>query len=115
MDKPSQADHSGQNIAEAIVDVLGIGVSKLVAKTDNGSNFVAVFNSLDWICVSCFGHNLSLAINKVLILDHVRRAVKKCCSVVEFFGETSEKASATANRGCSHKMGINIQLGFTNC
>ena len=35
VDKPSQADHS-ENIAEDIVDVLGIRVSKLVATTDMG-------------------------------------------------------------------------------
>ena len=45
--------------------------------------FCTAFNSLDWICISCFGNNLGLAINKALILDHVHRAVKKCCSVVE--------------------------------
>ena len=73
-------DHSGQNIAEAFVDVLGnwdLAISKLVATTtDNGSNVVAAFNSLDWIHVSCFCYNLDLAINKALDLDCVRRAVK---------------------------------------
>jgi len=49
-------DHSGQNIAEAFVDVLGnwdLNISKLVATTtDSGSNFVAAFNFLDWIRVT---------------------------------------------------------------
>ena len=88
-------DHSGHNIAEAFVNVLGfwdLDISKLVATTtDNGSNFVAAFNSLDWIRVSCFGHNLDLAINKALDLDRVRRAVKKCCSLVELFSRSWKK------------------------
>ena len=77
---PMFEDHSGQNIAEAIVDVLGnwsLDTSKLVATTtDNGSNFVAAFNSSEWIRVSCFGHNLDLAINKSLNADRVLRAIK---------------------------------------
>ena len=53
--------------------------TKLVATTtDNGSNFVAAFNSLEWVGISCFGHNLDLAINKALNVDCVHRAVEKC-------------------------------------
>lgn len=56
---PLFEDHSGQNIAEAIVDVLQnwrLDSTKLVATTtDNGSNFVAAFNSLEWLRISCFG------------------------------------------------------------
>jgi len=61
-------DHTGENIAAAMQDVLdnrNLDASKLVATTtDNGSNYIATFNSLRWTCVSCFGHNLNLAVSK---------------------------------------------------
>ena len=92
---PLFEDHSGQNIAEALVDVLGnwcLELAKLVATTtDNGSNFIAAFNSLEWIRISCFGHNLDLAINKALNVEHVHRAVKGCCSLVEVFSRSWKK------------------------
>jgi len=39
--------------------------------TDNGLNFIAAFNLLDWPRISCFGHNLDLAINKVLKIHRI--------------------------------------------
>ena len=92
---PLFEDHSGQNIAEVITDVLEnwrLNSTKLVATTtDNGSNFVAAFNSLEWFRISCFGHNLDLAINKALNVDRVHRAVKRCCSLVELFSRSWKK------------------------
>ena len=56
---PLFQDHSGQNISEAILDVFdnwSLDATELVATTtDNGSNFVAAFNSLEWPRISCFG------------------------------------------------------------
>ena len=66
--------------------------TKLVATTtDNGSNFVAAFSSLGWLHISCFGHNLDLAINKALNVDRVHRAVKRCRSLVELFTRSRKK------------------------
>ena len=66
---PMFEDHTGQNIADAVVDILdnwNLEGSKLIATTtDNGSNFA--FKSLEWTRISCFGHNLDLAVNKVLL------------------------------------------------
>ena len=59
---------------------------QLVATTtDNASNIVAGFRSLGWMRVSCFGHNLDLAIGKSLKLDQVNRALARCHSLVELF------------------------------
>ena len=55
-----------------------IDIAKLAATTtDNGSNFVAAINSLEWIRISCFRHNLDLAVNKALNVECVYRAAKK--------------------------------------
>ena len=70
------SDHTGQNIAEAFQDVLGnwnISVSRVTASTtDNGSNFVAAFGSIECEWPSCFGHNLNLAVSKAIQIDRVQ-------------------------------------------
>ena len=59
-------------------------MKKLVATTtDNASNMIAAFNLLDLLCLSCFDHNLDLAINKGLYCAHVKRALARCHSLVE--------------------------------
>ena len=66
-------DHTGQNIAEAITDILDnweLPPDKLVATTtDNGLNVISAFSGLGWLRVSCFGHNLDLAINRGIRID----------------------------------------------
>ena len=69
-----------------------LDLAKLVATTtDNGSNFIAAFNSLEWIRISCFKHNLDLAINKALNVERVHRDVKRSCSLVEVFSRSWKK------------------------
>lgn len=62
-------DHTGQNIADTIHDVLvnwELKPEALVATTtDNGSNFVSAFkNILQWPRITCFGHNLDLQLTR---------------------------------------------------
>ena len=68
---PMFADHTGENIADAILDIFDnwqLSKDKLVATTtDSGANMVAAFNNLNLLQISCFGHNLDLAIKKALI------------------------------------------------
>ena len=70
---PLFEDHTGQNIADALQDILANwelkAESLVVTTTDNGSNFVLAFQLLEYPRLSCFGHNLDLAINKSLQLD----------------------------------------------
>ena len=89
-------DHTGQNIADTVIDVLSnweLKDENLVATTtDNGSNYVAAFkNVLKWPRISCFGHNLDLAINKSLAISHIQKAVKCCHSLVELFNRSWKK------------------------
>ena len=92
---PLFEDHTGQNITEALEDILDnweLSPENLVATTtDNGSNFVAGFAALDWTRISCFGHNLNLAINKSLNIDHVQRAIRQCHTLVELFNRSWKK------------------------
>ena len=78
-------DHTGQNIADAKSDIFdnwNLGMKKLVATTiDNASNMIAAFSLLDLLRLSCFGHNLDLAINKGLDYAHVQLALVHCHSL----------------------------------
>ena len=88
-------DHTGQNLADTFRDILAnweLKSENLVGTTtDNGSNFVLAFNLLEWPRISCFGHNLDIAINKALALDRVNRAIIKCHSLVAIFGRSWKK------------------------
>ena len=67
-----------KNIADAVLDILenwGLDNDKRVAvTTDNGSNVVVAFRNIAVLRVSCFGHNLDLAIKKVLGFPRVQQA-----------------------------------------
>ncbi len=93
---PLYEDHTGQNIADAVLDILGnwsLNKEKLVAvTTDNGSNVVVAFRNIAVLRVSCFGHNLDLAIKKILRLPQVRQALARCHSLVELFHRSWKKA-----------------------
>ena len=92
---PLFEDHTGQNIAEAILDILenwGLNRENLVATTtDNGSNFIAGMGVLECTRISCFGHNLDLAINKSLSITRVKRAIGRCHTLVELFNRSWKK------------------------
>ena len=92
---PLYEDHTGQNLADAVTDVLGnwdLRADQVVATTtDNAANIIAAFNLLGMLRLSCFGHNLDLAINKSLQIDRVKRALGKCHSLVELFHRSWKK------------------------
>ena len=82
-------DHTGQNITDAVLDIFEnwkLSTSNLVAiTTDNGSNMIAAFSTSLLLRISCFGHNLDLAINKGLRNTQVQRAIGRCHSLVKLF------------------------------
>ena len=89
------ADHTGQNIADTISAILEnwkLNKDKLVAfTTDSGSNIVCAFRILQDIHISCFGHNLDLAINKGLDNNRLKKAIGRCHSLVELFHRSWKK------------------------
>ena len=92
---PVLDDHPGQNLADAVQDILRnweLDLANLIcATTDNGSNFVSVFTILDWTRLSCFGHNLDLCVNKAIQLERVQRALSRCHSLVAVFNRSWKK------------------------
>ena len=92
---PLFEDHTGQNLANDLQDLRANWELKaerlVVTATDNGLNFVLAFQLLEYPRLSCFGHNLDLAINKSLQLDRVQRAIARCHSLVEAFSRSWKK------------------------
>ena len=60
--------------------------------TDNGSNFVADFHTKGWAKLSCFGHNLDLAVGKVLDHPQIQKALGRCGSLAECFSRSWKKS-----------------------
>lgn len=63
-------DHTVDVLMDALEEVMSewhLNTNNLVCLiTDNGSNIVAATKQLEWNRLSCFGHNLDLAITKAL-------------------------------------------------
>jgi len=82
-------DHTGENLQDALSTSFvewGIDSTNLVAiTTDSGSNIKLACDLLAWMRVSCFGHNLDLAINKGLKDSRIDRVVALCRKVVSAF------------------------------
>ena len=94
---PLVKDHTGENIAEAMTEILenwNLKPTNLDATTtDNGSNVLCAFWILDWCQISCFGHNLDLAINKSLNKDSIQCVVvKRCHALIALFHRSWKKA-----------------------
>ena len=89
-------DHTGENVVVSFSDIMAnwdLAADKLVATTtDNGSNFVAGFHSLGWLRLSCFGHNLDLAIQKGLKRPQIQKALSCCHSLVQAFSRSWKRS-----------------------
>ena len=81
--------HTGEHLQDPLSTSLaewGLDSTKLVAiTTDNGSNIKLACELLTRMRVSCFGHNLDLAINKGLNDTRINRVIGLCRKVVLFF------------------------------
>ena len=79
-------DHTAVNIQEALSETLHqwkLAELQLVGITsDSGSNVKLAYELLKWKRLSCFGHNLNLAVEKELNDARVQRVLRLCKSVV---------------------------------
>ena len=62
-----------------------------IITTDSGSNIVRACQLLGWKRLSCFGHNLDLAIHKALDDRCVERVLRVCRQVVAKFSQSWKK------------------------
>ena len=90
-------EHTGENIADALLGTLeswNLDPTKQTCiTTDNGSNMIsAVSNHLKWTNLSCFGHNLNLAVENSLKNDtRIARALGVCRKLVSTFSHSWNK------------------------
>ena len=91
-------DHTAVNIQEALSEGLQqwkLAESQLVGiTTDSGSNVKLACELLIWTRLSCFGHNLNLAVEKGLNDSRVNRAIRLCKYCCHFLLK-SDKAGVT--------------------
>ena len=76
--------------------------------TDNGSNIVKAANDLEWLRLSCFGHNLHLAVTKALNGDQrCVRVLGICRKIISAFSQSwkrkQELTKAQLNLGFDQK------------
>jgi len=88
-------DHTGTNIAEVLEETMQqweLEVEKLVGiTTDSGSNIKLACDLLNWNRLSCFGHNLNIAVGKGLNDTRVQRTLRVCRSAVAAFSRSWKK------------------------
>ena len=89
-------DHTGKNIADALTQALDqwkLQQSSLVTlTTDNGTNMISAGQLLGWRRISCFGHNLHLAVtNSTKNDERVGRAIGICKKLVSCFSHSWKK------------------------
>ena len=88
-------DHTAENISEVLAGTLQqwkLEDNRLVGiTTDSGSNIKLACELVQWNRLSCFGHNLNLAVGKGLKDSRVQRALKVCRSAVAAFSRSWKK------------------------
>ena len=80
-----------------LIDILAnweISTQNLIAATtDSGSNVISAFRKLGLLKISCFGHNLDLAVRKALSSStRIQRALDRCRSIVHIFHRSWKKS-----------------------
>lgn len=77
---PLFEDYTGESITESLLDILtnwNLSPDQLIVTTTDGTNFVAGIHHCGWMCLSCFGHNLDLAIRKGLNMPRYHTQIEK--------------------------------------
>ena len=89
-------DHTAINIADALETILESwnlkSEQQVCITTDNGTNMIAAMDRLGWDHLSCFGHNLNLAVTNALKDEtRITRAIAVCKKVVQHFAHSWKK------------------------
>ena len=97
-------DHTGEVLADSLEETLSawdLAVEYQVCiTTDSAANVISATKRLDWLRLSCFGHNLHLSVTKSLADDsRCSRAVGLCHKIVAAFsGSWKRKRELTKSQ-----------------
>ena len=102
-------DHTGENLSEAMLSALeswGLEEGKQVClTTDSGANMVNAASRLNWLRLSCFGHNLHIAItNSLKCDDRCSRALGLSRKIVSAFSMSWKKRRDLAKAQSDHSL-----------
>jgi len=88
-------NYTALNIKEVLLETLQqwkLDPGKLVGiTTDSGSNVKLACELLGWVRLSCFGHNLNLAVGKGLSDSRIQHALRVCRALVASFSRSWKK------------------------
>ena len=91
-------DHTGVNLKEAMLSTLcdwSLTDARQVAiTTDSGSNIKLACELLGWTRISCFSHNLDLAVKKSLQDSRIDRVLKLSRKIVSIFSHSWKRKQA---------------------
>ncbi|KAK0132046.1 Zinc finger BED domain-containing protein 1 [Merluccius polli] len=91
-------DHTGENIASGLKQFLQewkLDKTKQVClTTDSGANVVKAVALNHWTRLSCFGHNLHIAIERSMRDSRIDRAVGVCKKIVSLFSHSWKRQRA---------------------
>ena len=84
----------GQHTSEAIKDSLleakiEWGFPDPIATTDNAANELKALRMLQWVQISCMGHNINLAVKSALNVNEAHKLVVRGRKVVQYFHKSS--------------------------
>ena len=86
--------HTGEMISKSLEEVLAewnLDDNRLVvASTDNCSNVTRAMQLLGWTRISCFSHSLQLAVEEVINLPRVSKAMACYKQLVSHFNHSSK-------------------------
>ena len=84
--KELPGSHTVENLAQNLRDAqLKWKFPDPIAVCDNASNEIKTFQKLGWKKLSCFGHDLNLAVKAVLNVKEIVTLIAKCRQIVALF------------------------------
>ena len=99
--------HTAENLAASLRDAQRRWKFKTpIAVSDNAANEIKTFQLLKWTRLSCFGHNLNLAVKACLQVEEISAIIFKCRKVVQFFHKSpSSTAVLNSKQESLHERG----------
>ena len=113
------ADHTAENLADGMKEILEewhlSSTRQVCITTDSGANVVKAVRDLDWPWMSCFGHNLHLAItNAMKDEDRISRAIGVCKRIVTAFSQSWKRRRELSKAQLELKLPVKSLVSVNN-